>query len=288
MPNNDFLPFAGAVGANVVTQAEWEGLTALLEDGFIAGTARSNQANKLFRQVSIMMAMIASFIVDETGDDVIDDGVAGIAAIQTSFTNAIQNAAAQAGVPYGDDTGTTNNLIADVTPAPGALAEGISVLVKVANTNTGAVVLNLQSFGNKNVQNADGTPLAAGQLTAGGYALFIYDGTQFQMISMPGPAFFASLLAGSSYTAVDTGALPFPSVVHRASATKTTVTSVCPASFCRDVRPRLRSARILVKSSRKPTTPSPTRRKRTSRALTETGSPVTPPRPPASTATSTM
>jgi hypothetical protein len=94
----------------------------------------------------------------------------------------------------------------------------------------------------------------------------------------------SSLVSRTNETAVDTGALPFPSVVHRASATKTTVTSVCPASFCRDVRPRLRSARILVKSSRKPTTPSPTRRKRTSRALTETGSPVTPPRPPASTA----
>ncbi len=94
----------------------------------------------------------------------------------------------------------------------------------------------------------------------------------------------SSLVSRTNEIAVDAGARPFPSVVHRASATKTTVTSVCPASFCRDVRPRLRSARILVKSSRKPTTPSPTRRKRTSRALTETGSPVTPAKPPASTA----
>jgi len=205
MPQNDFQTFAGSGSANVVSQAQWEAFTSLLADGFIAGTARSDQANKLFRQLSIFTAMLASFIVDQTGDDVIDDGEAGVAAIQASFVNAVQNAAAQAGVPYGDDTGAANALVANVTPAPGALANGLAVLIKVVADNTGPSTLNLQSFGVKNIANADGTPLSPGQLTGSGYALFVYDGTVWQMISMPGPAFFASLLTSASYTAVDSG-----------------------------------------------------------------------------------
>ncbi|WP_310727008.1 hypothetical protein, partial [Burkholderia multivorans] len=73
MANNNFKPFAAAGGANVMTQADYEALAALLT-GFQSGTAQSAQLNKVWRQSSIMSAVLAQFIVDLTGQDAIDDG----------------------------------------------------------------------------------------------------------------------------------------------------------------------------------------------------------------------
>ncbi|AOK62011.1 hypothetical protein WM29_23060 [Burkholderia ubonensis] len=73
MANNNFKAFAAAAGANVMTQADYEALAALLT-GFQSGTAQSQQLNKVWRQSSIMASVLAQFIVDLTGQDAIDDG----------------------------------------------------------------------------------------------------------------------------------------------------------------------------------------------------------------------
>ncbi|WP_244099736.1 hypothetical protein [Burkholderia ambifaria] len=73
MANNNFKAFAAAAGANVMTQSDYEALAALLT-GFVSGTAQSTQLNKVWRQSSIMSAVLAQFIVDLTGQDAIDDG----------------------------------------------------------------------------------------------------------------------------------------------------------------------------------------------------------------------
>ncbi|MCA8480254.1 hypothetical protein LGN35_20125 [Burkholderia multivorans] len=70
---NDFLPFATGPGANVMAQADYEALEALLT-GFQSGTAQSAQLNKVWRQSSIMAAVLGQFIVDLTGQDAVDDG----------------------------------------------------------------------------------------------------------------------------------------------------------------------------------------------------------------------
>ncbi|WP_232465470.1 hypothetical protein [Burkholderia ubonensis] len=56
-----------------MSQADYEALAALLT-GFVSGTAQSAQLNKVWRQSSIMSAVLAQFIVDLTGQDAIDDG----------------------------------------------------------------------------------------------------------------------------------------------------------------------------------------------------------------------
>lgn len=73
MATNDFLPFGGAAGANVMTQASYAALAARTA-GFSAGTANSAQLNKVWRQSSIMSAALAQMISDNTGLDVLDDG----------------------------------------------------------------------------------------------------------------------------------------------------------------------------------------------------------------------
>lgn len=74
MATNDFLPFAGGTGANVLTQAAYLALSTLRANGFAAGTAQSAQLNKVWRQSSIMAAVMAQMISDNTGADVLDDG----------------------------------------------------------------------------------------------------------------------------------------------------------------------------------------------------------------------
>jgi hypothetical protein len=71
---NDFLPFAAAGGANVITQSAYVAATTLVANGFQSGLAQSEQINKVMRQSSIMAAVIADFIVAQTGQPAIDDG----------------------------------------------------------------------------------------------------------------------------------------------------------------------------------------------------------------------
>lgn len=73
MAENNFKPFAIASGANVVTQAEWEALIALAT-GFTAGIARAGQINKALRQATVMGSVLAQFMADNTGKDILDDG----------------------------------------------------------------------------------------------------------------------------------------------------------------------------------------------------------------------
>lgn len=73
MATNDFLPFATGSGANVLSQGDWVALAQRLS-GFQSGVAQSAQLNKAWRQSSIMAAVVAAFIADITGQDVIDDG----------------------------------------------------------------------------------------------------------------------------------------------------------------------------------------------------------------------
>lgn len=73
MATNDFLTFATGGSANVLTQAQWAALSALL-NGFQSGVADSKSINKAFRQSSIMSSVLAQFIVAQTGQNAVDDG----------------------------------------------------------------------------------------------------------------------------------------------------------------------------------------------------------------------
>lgn len=70
---NDFLPFAVGSTANVEAQSTWVSDT-VLQTGFQSGIANSTQVNKVLRQASIMAAMLAQFIVDNSGQPAIDNG----------------------------------------------------------------------------------------------------------------------------------------------------------------------------------------------------------------------
>ncbi|MDN7820727.1 hypothetical protein [Burkholderia vietnamiensis] len=107
MANNNFKPFAAAGGANVMAQADYEALAALLT-GFQSGTAQSAQLNKVWRQSSIMSAVLAQFIVDLTGQDAIDDGTTATLLANLKMAVQAQSAAV---------VGQARNLAMSVTVA---------------------------------------------------------------------------------------------------------------------------------------------------------------------------
>lgn len=72
MPQVDFLPFAYSAGANLVGLAEWEASDVRLL-GFARGRASSAQANRIWKQTSLMVTALAQFIATSLNADVRDN-----------------------------------------------------------------------------------------------------------------------------------------------------------------------------------------------------------------------
>lgn len=155
----DFLVFAGEAGANVLTQAEYVALAALLT-GFQAGVAPSAQLNKVWRQSSIMAAVLGQIIADITGQPVIDDGT--IATIEENLATVFRGLG-----KLGIDTGTANALVVTQAPVPSALYAGMDLTVIPANNGTGAVTLNVNGLGALPIQYPNGSALGSGAILAG-------------------------------------------------------------------------------------------------------------------------
>ena len=174
---NDFVAFAAQLNANVISQASYLA-SSQLPSGFQSGISSSAAFNKVWRQASIIAAMVAQTICDVTGENVIDDGTT--ATIEGNFIAALRSP----GV-YLVDTGTTNTMVATMSPAPATLADllGVPIYIKVAASNTGATTLNLNAFGGIAVTTSSLNALSSAALTAGGIITVIYDGTRFQRIS---------------------------------------------------------------------------------------------------------
>jgi hypothetical protein len=86
----DYLPVATAAGNNADSQANFEG-SGYQTLGFVNGIAQPFQANKLWRQSSMIAAAVANFIANELNINVLDDG--NLAELITNLTNAIVSAA---------------------------------------------------------------------------------------------------------------------------------------------------------------------------------------------------
>jgi hypothetical protein len=86
----------------------------------------------------------------------------------------------------------TNNLIGTSTPPNTTYAAGMTLSFVVANTNTGAVTIDVDGLGAKEI-TVQTTPLIAGQLNAGGIAAIEYDGTRFQLMNVSGATTFTTV-----------------------------------------------------------------------------------------------
>ncbi|WP_175920398.1 hypothetical protein [Burkholderia pyrrocinia] len=171
MANNNFKPFAAAGGANVIAQADYEALAALLT-GFVSGTAQSQQLNKVWRQSSIMAAVLAQFIVDLTGQDAIDDGTT--ATLLANLKTAVQAQSAAA-------IGQARNLVMSVGPASASANATLTADEIVVGTALGGKKYALGPFSKTiNLATTGAGGMDTGSAPASGYvALYaIYNPTK--------------------------------------------------------------------------------------------------------------
>lgn len=75
----------------------------------------------------------------------------------------------------------TNTLIGTAVPPYTAYVAGMTISFIAANTNTGAVTIDVDGLGAKNVYIGSATPLSGNEIVAGRMIQLEYDGTRFQM-----------------------------------------------------------------------------------------------------------
>jgi hypothetical protein len=77
----------------------------------------------------------------------------------------------------------TDTITGTTSPALTAYATGNQFSFVVANTNTGAVTINVDGLGAKAITRTGTTALVAGDMVAGQAVEIIYDGTRFQLVN---------------------------------------------------------------------------------------------------------
>ena len=197
----DFLVYAPS-GGNVQSQAAYAA-NPNLSNGVGNGIADPTLANKTWRQTSIIAAMIADYIVQQTAQPAIDDGTT--ATLLENFSVAVANAGAGT-ITEVTDTGTANAMVITLSPVPaslGALTGRIFAITKSASGNTGAVTINPNTLGNTTLTRSDGSALPSGWWPAAAVGLVICTGTGFVLLSVPSPALLA-LLASPTLQGVPT------------------------------------------------------------------------------------
>jgi hypothetical protein len=84
-------------------------------------------------------------------------------------------------VNWAVDNGTANHVNITLSPAPNTIVEGLKVWVLIAHTNTGTTDLTVNGI-TKPVLTQGLTNLSAGVIVANGIAIFVYDGTEWQLM----------------------------------------------------------------------------------------------------------
>ena len=174
--SNDFLTFAGGVGANVVTQGAYAALTTTLANGFTSGTAESAKLNKVWRQSAIMSAVLAQYIVDETGANAVDDGTT--TTLLSNLKDATLSLVERTTFTVG---GTVDAITATYTRPPIAFKVGVSYFLRSAGANTSVAPTFTPNSGvllAKTIVKFGNTALVAGDIGIAGHWLeLVYDAT---------------------------------------------------------------------------------------------------------------
>lgn len=85
---------------------------------------------------------------------------------------------------YAADAEASDAYAITLSPAVTAYAAGQSFLFKANTANTGAATLNVSALGAKTIKKNTDQDLATGDIEAGSIVEVVYDGTNFQMVSV--------------------------------------------------------------------------------------------------------
>jgi len=154
---NDFLVWAAGGTSQIYTQSQYAALPTL-GPGVAPGIADPLQANKTWRQTSVIASVIAQFIVANSGQPAIDDGTT--ATLLTNFTasiNALLGSAgyattsalsSEAATRAAADTALTTNLANEVTRAEAAEVTKVPLAhmgITGSSSNTGTTSVSTSS-----------------------------------------------------------------------------------------------------------------------------------------------
>lgn len=101
------------------------------------------------------------------------------------YAAQISDSQTQLGVYY-VDTGAANAYVITPNPAIGAYATGQRFCFKPVNANTTASTIAISGLATKNIFKYQSVALAANDILAASIVCVVYDGTQFEMQSLPG------------------------------------------------------------------------------------------------------
>jgi len=111
---------------------------------------------------------------------------AGLVPTNDDLTQLTQAIKLLGRIPYCVDQGTANHLV--VNPIPGITRYQVPIIlaIQVAYANTGACDINVSGLGPIPLTRTNGVQMVPNDLVANGDILVAYDGTKFQMLSVPG------------------------------------------------------------------------------------------------------
>lgn len=121
-------------------------------------------------------ALAAPIVVENNADDAM-----ALKAIQHQIQRGLTN--------YSLDTGGTNSVIVAPSPPVAEYKTGLVIRTKIAATNTGSATVNVSGIGAAGIARWDGSPIQAGDLTAGAVVALFCDSTAGHFkIMTPTPA----------------------------------------------------------------------------------------------------
>lgn len=97
---------------------------------------------------------------------------------------------------YAADAGTTDAYAVTLSPAPTSYSVGMVVRFKANTANTGAASLNANNLGVIPIKKNYNSDLATGDIVANQIVEVVYDGTNFQLLSLVGLANYLALVGG--------------------------------------------------------------------------------------------
>ena len=164
----------------------------------VAGTVISSTA---FNALTADLANGLSTAITKDGQTTVTNNIpmsgfkiTGLGAATTG-TDAARYSQIQGGTDKLITVTGTDTLTGSLTPALTAYAAGNQFSFVVANTNTGAVTINIDGNGAKSITRTGSTALVAGDMVAGQVVLIEYDGTRFQLLN--GNSFTNLLVSGT-------------------------------------------------------------------------------------------
>lgn len=133
-------------------------------------------------------------------------------------------------VTYAADSGAANAYVVTLTHAPASYTAGLHVAMKATNANTGASTVNVNGLGVKTIKRPDGTDLSSGDIPAGAMVELRYDGTNFQIVSMPNAVISAAAASATAAAASAVAAAASASAASSSASAASVSASAASAS----------------------------------------------------------